>query len=70
MVKTLQQPQLYYFAVNKPKGYLCANAPDPALPSGKLVVDLFRDWIKEWKSTRPPVGVVLCCVMLCYVVLS
>ena len=31
-----------YFAVNKPKGYLCASSADPGAVGGKkLVIDLF-----------------------------
>ena len=33
--------QPFYFAVNKPKGYLCANAPNKE-GTTKLVVDLFE----------------------------
>ena len=33
--------ELYYFALNKPKGYLCANAPSKEGPS-KLIGDLFQ----------------------------
>ena len=33
--------QPFYFAVNKPKGYLCANVPNKE-GTTKLVVDLFE----------------------------
>lgn len=40
----------YYFALNKPKGYICTNQGDGQGGSGdRLVVDLFQDWVKEWK---------------------
>eukprot|EP00890_Picochlorum_soloecismus_P005259 jgi/Picsp_1/5734/NSC_03093-R1_protein len=40
----------YYFALNKPKGYICSNKSEIDSGSGnRLVLDLFSDWIKEWK---------------------
>jgi len=40
----------YYFALNKPKGYICSNKADIDSGSGnRLVLDLFTDWIREWK---------------------
>lgn len=33
--------ELWYFAANKPKGYLCANAPGKD-GTTKLVIDLFE----------------------------
>lgn len=41
----------YYFALNKPKGYICSNKAEIDSGSGsRLVLDLFSDWIKEWKA--------------------
>ena len=37
--------QPFYFAVNKPKGYLCANVPNKQ-GTTKLVVDLFEVRLK------------------------
>ena len=37
--------QPFYFAVNKPKGYLCANVPNKE-GTTKLVVDLFEVQLK------------------------
>lgn len=40
----------YYFAMNKPKGYICTNAKDGQGGSGdRLVVDLLDGWVAEWK---------------------
>ena len=40
----------YYFAMNKPKGYICTNAKDGQGGSGdRLVVDLFDGWVSAWK---------------------
>ncbi len=33
----------FYFALNKPKGYLCANAPGKDGTS-RLAIDLFQAW--------------------------
>ena len=44
----------YYFAMNKPKGYICTNAKDGKGGSGdRLVVDLFDKWIADWKRKHP-----------------
>ena len=47
----------YYFALNKPKGYLCSNTGSRMEgDQQKLVVDLFRSWLdREWrpKHTHP-----------------
>ena len=51
----------YYFAVNKPKGYICTNAPEGKLQGGsgdRLVVDLFDGWLKEWRRRHPKSSVV------------
>lgn len=37
--------QPFYFAVNKPKGYLCANVPNKE-GTTKLVIDLFEVHLK------------------------
>lgn len=47
----------YYFAMNKPKGYICSNKGDGSEGSGdRLVVDLFAEWLKGWKSRHPGSG--------------
>lgn len=47
----------YYFAVNKPKGYVCASQGDGSGGSGdRLVVDLFKDWLTGWKARHPGSG--------------
>lgn len=46
----------FYFALHKPRGYLCSNEKG----GDKLVLDLFTDWVERWKernesrSTFPP----------------
>jgi len=40
----------YYFALNKPKGYICTNQAEGNGGSGdRLVVDLFDEWVQDWK---------------------
>ena len=43
--------QKYHFVLNKPKGYLCANASaSDSAERPRLVVDLFQPWLqREWK---------------------
>lgn len=44
----------YYFALNKPKGYICSNQGDGLGGSGdRLVIDLFEDWLNGWKERNP-----------------
>ncbi|KXZ55145.1 hypothetical protein GPECTOR_3g295 [Gonium pectorale] len=46
-VTAFQDPEgLYYFAVNKPKGYICTSADTE---SRKLAVDLLSPWLDQWK---------------------
>lgn len=40
-----QASRKFYFALNKPKGYLCANVSSRESSQQKLVIDLFRTWI-------------------------
>ena len=42
----------HYFALNKPKGYLCSNSPGSADEGGaaNLVTDLFADWLRQVRS--------------------
>jgi len=39
----------HYFALNKPKGYLCSSSPGSADEGGaaNLVTDLFTDWLRQ-----------------------
>ena len=39
----------HYFALNKPKGYLCSNSPGSAEEGGaaNLVTDLFSEWLRQ-----------------------
>lgn len=44
----------YIFALNKPKGYICSNkATDETISGGRLVVDLFDPWMKDWARSNP-----------------
>jgi len=45
VLHTRNQP-MYYFAVHKPKGYVCSNARQG---DGKIVEDLFADWRMQWE---------------------
>lgn len=43
-----QHPKQLYFALNKPKGYICSNtASKHEQQTPRLVVDLFSDWLKR-----------------------
>ena len=44
----------YYFAVNKPKGYVCAGAASEGRgdADSRLVIDLFEGWLAEWKARQ------------------
>jgi pseudouridine synthase len=45
-----------YFALNKPKGYLCSNKPGKAttgIGENKLVLDLFEDYRAAWRKKHP-----------------
>lgn len=47
-------PRKYYFAVNKPKGYICSNKVEREEgPGGRLLVDLFQDWLQQWRKRQP-----------------
>ncbi|XP_008808862.2 putative ribosomal large subunit pseudouridine synthase SVR1, chloroplastic isoform X2 [Phoenix dactylifera] len=41
-------PPKLYFALNKPKGYICSNGEEP-----KSVVSLFDDYFRSWNKTNP-----------------
>ena len=48
----------HYFALNKPKGYLCSNKASvgntPSAKGGdKLVLDLFEDYRAAWRKKHP-----------------
>ena len=40
-------PKLYYFMVNKPKGYICSSV-ETQEGRGKRVVDLLAPWLADW----------------------
>ncbi|GLC68305.1 hypothetical protein PLESTF_000675000 [Pleodorina starrii] len=41
---------LYYFAVNKPKGYICSSSDVSG--RGKLAVDLLGPWMEQWRRAN------------------
>lgn len=43
-----EPPRRVYFALNKPKGYLCSNKSNTE--NGKLVVDLFEEYFRKEES--------------------
>jgi pseudouridine synthase len=56
-ISTAAAAKKYYFALNKPKGYICTSVGDGSGGSGdRLVVDIFADWKKEWKTRHPGSG--------------
>ena len=56
-ISTAAAIKKYYFALNKPKGYICSNKGDGSEGSGdRLVVDLFTAWLKGWKARHPGSG--------------
>ncbi|KAH7617288.1 putative ribosomal large subunit pseudouridine synthase SVR1, chloroplastic [Nannochloris sp. 'desiccata'] len=57
VVSTMAANKKYYFALNKPKGYICSNKGDGSEGSGdRLVIDLFEEWLKGWKYRHPGSG--------------
>lgn len=53
-------PRKYYFALNKPKGYVCSTKLEAGRGGagggeGRLVTDLFKDWLREWRQRQPKV---------------
>jgi pseudouridine synthase len=47
-------PRRFYFALNKPKGYICSNVSgDGYQGEGRLVVDLFNEWLQKHKQKNP-----------------
>lgn len=42
-----EAPNLYYFMVNKPKGYICSNT-EMNEGQGKRAIDLLEPWLAEW----------------------
>jgi len=57
ILSTMAANKKYYFALNKPKGYICSNKGDGSEGSGdRLVIDLFEEWLKGWKYRHPGSG--------------
>lgn len=47
----------FYFALNKPKGFLCSNKSEyDDGGEGRLVVSLFNDWVARWKERQTRVA--------------
>ncbi len=55
-LSTADSLKKYYFALNKPKGFICSNTSDKAEWDGRLVINLFDDWIAQWKTKKPAVS--------------
>ncbi len=47
------KPLLYYFALNKPSGYVCSNVSSKP---GKRAVDLLEPWLRDWKKRNEEEG--------------
>ena len=47
------QIKLYYFAVNKPKGYICSAKP--LYEDERTAISLMNDWLEQWKARNPEV---------------
>ncbi|KAK4279636.1 hypothetical protein QN277_011382 [Acacia crassicarpa] len=45
-----KQPPKMYFALNKPKGYICSSGEE-----SKSVISLFDDYLKNWSKRNPGV---------------
>eukprot|EP00882_Tetradesmus_deserticola_P009011 GHRQ01009506.1.p1 GENE.GHRQ01009506.1~~GHRQ01009506.1.p1 ORF type:complete len:197 (+),score=35.10 GHRQ01009506.1:192-782(+) len=41
-------PELHYFALNKPPGYICSNVSHNA--PGKRAADLLQPWLDSWRQ--------------------
>lgn len=51
----LQRPKHVYFALNKPKGYICSSsADDNAQQTPRLAVDLLSDWTRRQTQRDSP----------------
>ncbi|EFN50580.1 hypothetical protein CHLNCDRAFT_14498, partial [Chlorella variabilis] len=47
----------YYFALNKPKGYICSNKSEHEDGGeGRLVISLFDDWLARWRQRQARPG--------------
>lgn len=47
-------PKRFYFALNKPKGFVCSNtSAEGHEGDGRRVIDLFDGWLKKWKAENP-----------------
>lgn len=43
----------YYFALNKPKGFICSNKSEyEDGGEGRLVISLFDDWVARWRQRQ------------------
>lgn len=41
----------FYFAINKPKGYICSSvASEGHEDTGRLVIDILRPWVENWRK--------------------
>lgn len=47
----LQKPKKVYFALNKPKGYICSSSTsDNAQHTPRLAVDLLSSWVQRQRN--------------------
>jgi 16S rRNA U516 pseudouridylate synthase RsuA-like enzyme len=43
----------FYFALNKPKGFICSNKSEHEDGGeGRLVISLFDDWLARWRERQ------------------
>jgi 16S rRNA U516 pseudouridylate synthase RsuA-like enzyme len=63
------KPHLYYFAVNKPSGYICSMVSSRDFDPDKRVVDLLNKWLAEKgaKLAKKVRAVAWCGVTFCHV---
>lgn len=47
----------FYFALNKPKGFICSNKSEHEDGGeGRLVISLFDDWLARWRERQARVA--------------
>ncbi len=52
-ISTAAVQRKFYFALNKPKGYICSNKSEHEDEGeGRLVISLFNDWLERWKQRQ------------------
>lgn len=51
LLQQQEEKTCYYFAVNKPRGYICSNSSERA--PDKRAVDLLQPWLDIWQKKHP-----------------